>query len=54
MNEPARIKSVRYPVTLLAFIERHAREQRRTFSFVVVDVLEQWRAFLEAKKKAEK
>jgi hypothetical protein len=53
VSEPAVVKSVRYPADLVRAIERYASKNRRTFSFVVIDVMRSWQKYIEAKRKTE-
>ena len=53
MNEPAKVKSVRYPKSLDDFIEREAVKRKRTFSFIVIEVMKSWKTFIEGKQEGD-
>ena len=43
--------SIRIPMPVKKAIDEEAAEQRRSRSWVIVEILEQWRAFREKRKK---
>lgn len=43
--------SIRMPLTLKQSLQDAAIEQRRTLSWLIVDILQQWEAFNKTQKK---
>ena len=43
--------SIRLPGPLKAALKEEADEQRRSLSWIIIEILEQWRAFAAKKKK---
>ena len=46
--------SVRLPKELKSLLQKEAVDKQRSVNWVIVEILQQWRAFMTKKKKAPK